>query len=232
MENLNLKKTFLYTLIASIAFSALLGIWAILSGDFGEFQARVLMTTLTVVATSILGLACGAFWESQKSSNSLIKFIPIAGIVLTMVSALLTFALIWHIVSSQNELVYKTIAITGLFAFTLAQLSLLSLADLSPKFMWVLTAVYLIALILASIVSILIIIEPRGESDFVMRFIGILGVVDAALTVMIPIFHRLSRGDFAVNQPEIEKIDAKIVKLKDELSRLEQQREEILNQET
>jgi CDP-diglyceride synthetase len=157
--------------------------------------------------------------------------VPIAGMILAIVSAVLTLLLIWKIVSSQNEAVYKTIAIAGLFAFTLAQLSLLSLANLAAKFQWALTAVYLVALILAAIISVLIVIEPSGQSDFVLRLIGILGVIDAALTVMIPIFHRLSLGDFAANQPEIEKIEAEMERLKAELSRLEQRREEILKKD-
>lgn len=228
MSDLNFKKIFLYSLIVSVAVSALLGIWVILSGDFGEFQARVLMTTLTVVGTSILGLACGAFFENPKSSISGLKIVPVAGMILAIVSAVLALAMIWQIVGSQNSTVYKTIAITGLFAFTMAQLSLLSLANLSPKFKWALVAVYFVALGLASIISILIMVEPSGESDFILRLIGILGVTDAALTVIIPIFHRLSYGDFAKNKTEIEKIDAEIEKLKSELNDLEQKREQIL----
>lgn len=231
MQNPNLKETFLYALIISIAFSALMGIWAILSGEFGEFQSRVLMTTLTIVGTSILGLACGAFWESPKSANSALKIVPFVGMILAVVAAILTLALIWKISSSQNEIVLKTLAVSGIFAATLAQLSLLSLANLAQKFLWTLTAVYIVALILASIASVLIIIEPSSESDFVMRFMGALGVIDAALTVLIPVFHRLSRDDFAEKRTEIGKIDAEISKLKDELSRLEQQREKLLTRE-
>ena len=49
----------LRALIASVVLAALMGMVAILSGDFGELQARVLLTTLTIGVTSILGLACG-----------------------------------------------------------------------------------------------------------------------------------------------------------------------------
>ena len=153
MKNLNVKKTFLYTLIGSVVISALLGILVILSGEFGEFQARVLMTTLTVVGTSILGLACGAFLESPKSSNSGLKIVPLVGMILAITAGILALALIWQIFDSLNEKVYKTIAVTGLFAFTLAQLSLLSMANLSAKFKWALIAVYLVGLSLTSIIS-------------------------------------------------------------------------------
>lgn len=227
MESLNLKKSFLYTLIGSIGFSALIGIWAILSGEFGEFQAKVLGTTLTVVGTSLLGLACGAFWESSRSNEGTLKVIPIAGIILAFVAAITVLSMIWM----QIDSIWKTAAVSGIFAFSLAQLSLLSLANLSKKFQWIMVAAYLVILSLASINSILIIIEPSSENNFVMRLIGVLAVVDAALTVMIPIFHRLSRGDFAATRTKIEEIDAEIESLRDKLSHLEQQREQILNRE-
>lgn len=227
MENLNLKKTFLYTLIASIAFSALLGIWAILSGDFGEFQAKVLGTTLTIVGTSLLGLACGAFLESPRSAEKPLKIIPIAGIILAFVASINVLIMIWV----QIDNVWKVAAVSGIFAFSLAQLSLLSLANLSVRFEWVTMAAYLVILSLAAINSILIIVEPSSESNFVMRLIGVLAVIDASITVVIPILHRLSRTDFADRRTEIGKINTEIERLKDELNRLEAQREQILNRE-
>ncbi len=225
MKNLNLKKTFLNTLIGSIVVSALLGIWAILSGEFGEFQARILGTTLTVVGTSLLGLACGAFWESPRSSEMALKAIPAAGIILAFVAALMVLIMIW----GKYDDIWKAAAISGIFAFSLAQLSLLSMANLAKRFEWVLTVAFLVVLSLAAINSILIIVEPESESNFVMRLIGVLAVIDAAITVMIPILHRLSRGDFSGNQTSLEKIDAEILGLKEQLDRLEQQREKILN---
>lgn len=121
MQNLNIKKTFLYTLIGSIALSALMGIWAILSGEFGEFQAKILGTTLTVVGTSLLGLACGAFLESPQSQEMSLKIIPISGIVLAFVAAITVLLMIW----GQFDNIWKLASISGIFAFTLAQLSLL-----------------------------------------------------------------------------------------------------------
>ena len=231
MENLNVKKIFLYTLIGSIVVSALLGIWAILANEFGEFQGRVLSTTLIVVATSILGLACGAFWESPKSAISGLKIVPLAGIILAIITALMTLSMVWQISGSQDSLVLKIIGVSGVFAFSLAQLSLLSMANLSEKFLGVLTIAYLVVLILAIMIAILIITEPQNENGLLMRVIGVLGIIDAALTVMIPVFHRLSYGDFVKNKTELEKIESEIEKLKSELHNLEQQRDRILKKD-
>ncbi len=226
MENLNLKKIFLHTLIGSIAVSALLGIWAILSGDFGEFQGKVLGTTLTVVGTSILGLACGAFLESSSARGPNLKRVPVIGIILALISAITVLLIIWGSDSLvQDKVIWKTFGISGVFASSLAQLSLLSLATLSKRFQWVLSAVYVAALSLAAILSVLILLDTQTESNIVMRTIGVLAVVDASLTVMIPVFHRLSRGDLAGSN--VAEIDEEIAKLKSRIESLERQREKI-----
>jgi hypothetical protein len=234
-REINLKRTFLYTLIASIAFSALIGIWVILVGNFGWFEARILGTTLTVVGTSILGLACGAFLESPKSKNSPLRFVPVLGIALSFLSAFIGLWLIWFSsnTSKEPEITYKVLIISIIFAFSLAHLSLLSLAKLSRKFQWALPLAYVTILSLASIISALIVFEPRSEEYLTMRLIGVLTVVDAAITVMIPVFHRLSHSDFPENREfSVEKIDAEIESLKQKISELEKEKWDILNMES
>ena len=229
MEKLNLKKFFLYLLICSIAFSALMGIWAIVSGEFGELQGKILATTTTVVGTSILGLACGAFLESPRSQQFPRLAVPVLGIISTAVAALIVLWVIWGANVSDNEKVLKILATSLIFAFSFAQLSLLSLAHLSKRFYWALVTGYIVILSLALITSAIIIFQPDSSSNFILRLIGVLGVVDAAITVMIPILHRLSRTDFVdANIPLTSRIDAEIAKLKIEISRLEKQKEDIL----
>lgn len=230
MENWRLKKFFLYLLVCSIALSALMGIWAIISGEFGELQSRILATTTTVVGMSILGLACGAYLESPRSHRMPAVAVPVLGIVLTVVSALVIFWLIWASDSWGGENTFKILSTSLIFAFSFAQLSLLSLARLSARFRWALTAAYAVALLLASIISAIIITEARGDDGLVFRLIGVLAVADAALTVMIPIFHRLSRAEFSIAAPPtISAVEAEIADLKSRLARLEMQRDDILN---
>lgn len=233
MENINSKKIFFYLLICSIALSALMGIWAILSGEFGELQAQVLGTTLTVVGTSILGLACGAFLESQYSRETPLKIVPVAGIILAVLSALITMWLIWIVTGWGESWIYKTLAVSFIFAFSLAQLSLLSLAHLVKRFRWATLTAYAVVLALASIVSLIVIFEPQSEDFLVSRLIGVLAVTDAALSVMIPIFHRLSRSEFVEENEifSIDKIDAEIEQLKAQISRLEKRRQDFTNAE-
>lgn len=224
MNNFNIKKFFLYSLIGSVSISGLLGIWAILSGDFGEFQERILVTTLTVVGTSILGLACGSFLENPRSQNSPLKIVPGIGIIFALLAAVSSFLLIWDFYHFDDKGVSKTFFISMLFAFSLAQLSLLSLARLAARFRWSLIAAYVVILFLDAFISLIILAELEGNSDFSWRLIGVLSVAAASLTVMIPIFHRLSRDDFAGVLP-ISAIDEEIIKLKSRIADLEKQKE-------
>lgn len=230
MENLNSKKFFLYLLVCSIALSALMGIWAIVSGEFGELQGKILLTTLTVVGTSILGLACGAFLESPRSENSSYKVVPVVGIICAVVAAIASFWLIWLNSRIDFNWIWKLFFVSLIFGFSLAQLSLLSLAKLAKRFVWSLTTAFVVIFILDTIVSAIIVFELEGSDGFVLRVIGVLSVVAAALTVMIPLFHRLSRTEFAeFDTPNITVIDAEINRLKTQIARLEKQKEDIFN---
>lgn len=209
-----------------------MGIWAILSGEFGELQARVLGTTLTIVGTSILGLACGAYLEAVYSRETPLKIVPLAGIFLTILSALITLWMIWgNGTMWEGNGVFKTLIVSIIFSFSLAQLSLLSLARLARRFRWVTTTAYVVVFLLASIVSVIVVFNPESEDSLVARMIGVLAVMDAAITVMIPIFHRLSRSEFTNDEEavSIDRINAEIDKLRAQVSRLEKQKEDIMN---
>ena len=232
MNNLHIKKICLYLLICSIALSALMGIWAILSGEFGEIQEKILLTTLTVVGTSILGLACGSYLESPHSATfPALKMVPSIGIVFALLAAISSIVLIWASDSSNDEGILKTFFIALLFAFSLAQLSLLSLARLAARFQWALIAAYIVILLLDGIISTLIIAEFNTSGDFLLRLIGVLSVIAAALTVMIPVFHRLSRADFVGTEISTAKIGDEIAALKIRIAHLEKQREDIISME-
>jgi len=89
MDSINIKRIFLYTLIASVVLSAVIGIGVVLFGDFGQTEIRVLMTTLTITTTSILGLACGAYFETGRG-----RLLPLTGIIFSLAAAVMSFLII------------------------------------------------------------------------------------------------------------------------------------------
>ncbi len=187
------KKTALWLLIASVAISAVLGIWAILSGEFGELQARVLLTTLTITGASILGLACGAYWETGRN-----RALPGFGILLTIIGAGVVIFGIWYHTSAENF--WKIAASICLVAIATAHVSLLSLARLAGRYRWALAAAYVLAYLL-SVLLIIVLFATSNNSDWFPRLIGVVSILLAAASLMVPIFHRLSAADIRAHEP-------------------------------
>jgi hypothetical protein len=217
LQKINLKRTFLYTLIASIALSALIGIVVILFGNFGELETKILLTTLTVSYASILGLACGAFLETKRG-----KTLPVTGIMMAIASAIFWIILIWY-GTIQEKLFIKLLFSTTLLAVSCSHLSLISIARLDKKFLWSRSAAYISVGILTAILFWLIWSEPKDVSELISRSIGVLSIIVASLTIITPVFHKLSSG-----QTTLE-IDEEIARLKARIEELEKQREEISN---
>jgi hypothetical protein len=208
-------------LIGSVSLSALIGIGVLLLGDFGNFEVRVMMTTLTVTVTSILGLACGAYLETGRG-----KTMPIAGIVFSIAAAVMTFLIIWNVFDRWEDFIKATGTAT-LLALCCSHLSLLSLARLDKRFAWSRIAAFVCVWLLAAILLYLMWWEPEGDSDLVFRVIGILSILIAAVTVVTPVFHKLSAGD-----DEAEEIEAEIEKLKAKIEELEVRKAKLNQPET
>jgi len=183
---MNPKRTALWFLIASVAVSAVIGIIAIVIGAFGKTEARILLTTLAISAASICALACGALWESGR-----VKLLPMIGIALAIFAAILIIAGIWWEPSGDGY--WKFTASAGLIAAATAHVCLLALAKLAPRFVWSQIVAYTAAYFLALLFIYLIYFTPKG--DALIRVIGVTSTVLAAVTILTPVFHRLSRGD-------------------------------------
>jgi hypothetical protein len=83
-------------------------------------------------------------------------------------------------------------------AIATAQASLVSLARLTSRFVWTRVVALIAIALLAGLIIFVIYGEVRGDGIF--RIIGALAIVVAALTIMMPIFHRLSRADLDADQ--------------------------------
>jgi hypothetical protein len=215
-----LKKVFLYSLVASVTLSAAFGMYTILVGRFGWFEGRIMMTTLTIGVASIAGLACRAYL-----SRSPYHPIPLLGLGLTSLAVVMFLAGIWGTFTSEPY--WKAAISAAVFAIACGHLSLLSLARLAERFYGALIAAYIIILGVAAMITSMMLFEEYGEMAW--RVLGVGAIADAAITVLLPIFHRLSRDELPPEpsaQPEIDyaAIDREIVGLKKRLAELEQLR--------
>lgn len=213
---MNLKRLFLYTLIGSVAVSAVIGIVVILLGNFGEVEARVLMTTLTITATSILGLANGSYYESGRG-----KRLATVGIVVSIIAGVMSLLIVWN-VFDDNENYVKASVTAMLFAISTSHLSLLSLARLDRRFEWSNMAARIVIGALVGLLLFLIWFMPSGDGEILARVMGVLAILIATLTVMTPVFHKLSAGD-----DEAAEIDAEIAALREKLAELEERKSKL-----
>jgi hypothetical protein len=213
---MNHRRLFLYLLIGSVALSALIGIGVTLFGNFGSLEVRVLFTTLTVTVTSIFGLACGAYLETGRG-----KYLPLSGIALSIVSALMCFLVIGDVLD-DSEIFIKTFLTATILAAGCSHLSLLSLARLDNRFAWTRTGAAICITLLIAICLYILWFEPVGGSDLIYRVLGVLGILLASITIVTPILHRLSSANV-----DVDALDAEIETLRLRLTELEKKRREI-----
>lgn len=221
-RNLSVKKVILVMLIGSVVVSALMGIIAILWGDFGWFEARILLTTLTIAVASICSLVCGAYLDTKRG-----RVLPGAGLVLNLLAAMTILMGIWTDV--RSVIYWKFTASVSVFSVACTHLVLLLMARLAGRFRWSLAAAYVIIFSLASLIVSMILLEL--EAFWIFQLLGVLVIFVAMITILIPIFHRLSKAEVSAGREgsnvlmhtdidaEIEKLQKRIL----ELERLKQQ---------
>ncbi len=90
VERITFKKTALWALIISTSFSALLGIITLVSGDFGDVELKILLTSLSISAGSICALSCAFLLEKRR-----IIQLAFPGIMLAIIGTILLITGIW-----------------------------------------------------------------------------------------------------------------------------------------
>ncbi|HUF05642.1 MAG TPA: hypothetical protein VMM38_15890 [Aridibacter sp.] len=214
-----MKKIFLTVLVVSVALSAVVGIIVILIGNFGEFESKVLMTTFSITCASILGLACGPAYESGRG-----RPVALAGIVLAVLAGVSWLLIIWAR-QPLSEPIVKSIMTLTVLAVVFAHVSLVLMARLEKKFLWALYALYLSVAALAGLVLSLIWFTEAFESDLTFRILGVLSILVAALTILLPVLHKLSDSESGA-----AKIDAEIERLRARIAALEARKSSTANE--
>jgi hypothetical protein len=101
------------------------------------------------------------------------------------------------------------------------------MAGLAPRFQWTWPVANVIVFGLASLLSIMFIRE--SGSDDLWQIVGVLAILDAAVSVVIPVLHRLSAHDAVSRGVDVAAIDREIATLRERILELEQRRAGILS---
>ena len=174
-----------YALACTVIAGIVLSILTILAGSWDWFPVRVILTSFTVSGASICALACAALRERDRA-----HILPLPGLVLSLAGAVLVIFGLW---SDVGDPTYGQLtASVVVFATATAHLSLLSLARLSNRFTWALVVAYAAIYGLAATLTFMLWLGPGGPATF--QFLAILAIVSAGVSILIPIFHGISRS--------------------------------------
>ena len=160
------------------------------------------------IITAVLALTFGFSWDAFTDLDHGPEWalVHVGGETLWLVAvlaALLIITGIWTKISSEEF--WKFSATIGVLAFATAQACLISLARLAPRFGWARTVTLLAIFFLATQIIFVIYSEVNGEGIF--KLIGTTAILVAALTIMMPIFHRLSRADVIIGEADSDPSD-------------------------
>lgn len=180
-----LKKVSLHTFILFLAISALLAIITVLSGNFGSFEFKVLITTSIVAAASICIMCCSSY-----ASRSELAWPGTFAAVLTFVSAALLIGGSWAEVDSV--LYWKTALMAGIFAVAAAHaLALLGL-HLHQPHAWLKPVTAVTIFTLATVINAAIVGETYDHG--LWKIILVLAIIVVLETLVIPTLARLTNN--------------------------------------
>lgn len=190
-------------------------------------EEKPLLTVLVILGADFFMLPFAIFAERKSG-----RIIPIVGAIATLITAGYLILMIWDF-RSDNDFNEKVAATAWALAITCFYLSLMLLVNLASKFRWSLIAVQIVSWAAFALGAYVIWFEPQGEvwQEWLGRLAIILSIFIAALTVLIPIFHFISRGEVTKPEDSIERIDAEIERLKAKIEALENEKQELLSKE-
>jgi hypothetical protein len=177
--------------LASIAVNAVIGIIAIIGGDFSDLDVKVLLTSLSVTGASVLALA-----SLTARGRGFLPVAPELGAVSSVVGFGLLVTQIWAEISGDT--MWKAAGTGILISAAAAHASLLSLSRLAPRYRIALQAAWGLAALLVVLVLIVIWFEDVADTAAFAQVIGVTGVLLAAATLAVPVLHRASKGEAGV----------------------------------
>lgn len=179
-----LRRTVLALFFSSVALNAVLGIVALVAGEFSQTHGRILGTSLSVTAALVLALACLPAWERR-----LLAQVPVLGATCGGIGFLLVIVAIWS--ESEHEILLKSLGTLLTVAVASAVASLLVLPQLAPRH----RPVFVVALALLVVAAAMVVVQVWGELDSSVygRALGVVAVLLAATAVTIPVLSRMGR---------------------------------------
>ena len=192
-DDVNFRKVFLMTMIISLSISALIGIIIFLIGEFGDIEARILFTTLTIGGFSLTALCSSALQEKHRFAA-----FAKTGMAISVLGFIMTTLAIWEILDSEN--IWKVIVIIIILSASVAHISLLLLIRSKKTNVNVsLMLTLLFILIVAIMLIILVLGDFNMDFEFYYRLLGVFAILDVLGTIVTPILKKVSSMNMPSN---------------------------------
>jgi hypothetical protein len=186
------RRPLLAFMLGAIAVTAVLGLWAVLSSDFGELQGKVLATSAAISVASILGLAC-----APAAERRLLMPLPAVAAGLVVVALVMLVIGIWK--EELGDDYWFTFWTVLLLAAWGVLVSLLVLARLAPRYSWTFYAATGLTMVLT--VFGIVALWDGSSSDAFARVAGAVAVLSAAFVLAVPVLSRASRSEVVEAAP-------------------------------
>ena len=183
----SLRRAFLRAFLGFLGVIASIAIAVVVGGEFNDTMARVLGTTGSVSAGSVLAMACAAFRERQQLAGAL-------GVGLAALATAMLVALLWQDRVDVHFGRATLLAIT--LAVAVAHAELMLLGHLPARHRWVQRALVGLIGLMAALVSLLI-YDHFTDVEAMARFVGVVAILIALGTLAVPILLWLSRSERA-----------------------------------
>lgn len=167
-------------IIASVTVGALLAIVALLGGDFGTTQGKIIGTSFSLAGGGVLVLACASAWERGRLGP-----LPAIGSIASTVGVVMLVVAIWA--EPYSEPYVKTLGTAFIVGGAVALLSLFELARVSPRLRWLVDgARALLGIVAAFSIGLIWWNDP---AEWAIRLFGVVAVLLAASTVSVLAMH-------------------------------------------
>ena len=162
--------------------TALVAIVTVLSGQFGDFQVKVIITTSVISAASICVMSCAAFIEKRGMNP-----FCFLGIISALAAAALLIFGVWN--ETDSDQYWKSAITVSIIAIALAQIFLLLLPNLAGKYRW--TQVLFVFFISILAVQIIYALWAEVDNDIYYRGVIVVAILVVMMTLIIPVCSKL-----------------------------------------
>jgi len=198
------RKGAIYGIIVSFSLAALVGIVALLSGDFGETQGKIILTTLLMGATSITALCHLAIADRAMR---LVGFVGLAASGVALITGLVLIWRDWNDASLEDW--FRTFVIAGIIAVSFAHANLLLLLAGRRRLVIRIGLMVTLAMIAGVAIMLILVVASNGEipgfenEGWYWRLFGVIGILDVLGTVVVPVL-----AIFVKDAPAVGIVDA------------------------